>query len=135
MDDPTNPPADEEAAAPAAAEETNTENTDGGEAAASAASGSEGGDNNNNIAAAGGGTAMRPVFLGNLHPTYTHDDVVNIFHKPVVPPGTEDAESFKPVAVDRLDQKRGYCFVFLKDAESPGDKDNVEKLVSAINGM
>jgi hypothetical protein len=126
MDDPTAPPS-EEAAPSAATRETTAENTNGVSGGEDrAASEQSGGDP--------GSAAIRPVFLGNLTPTYTHDDVVNIFHKPVVPPGMEE-ENFKPVAVDRLDQKRGYCFVFLRDAETLADKDNAEKFVSAINGM
>ena len=81
-----------------------------------------------------GSTAIRPVFLGNLKPNYAADDIMRIFEQPVVPPGTEEG-TYKPIPVDRLDQKRGYCFVFLKDAIVQDDKDNAEKFVAAISGM
>ncbi|KAG7352369.1 RNA recognition motif containing protein [Nitzschia inconspicua] len=89
------------------------------------------GDNGSAIS---GSTALRPVFLGNLKPTYNADDIMAIFHQPIVPPGT-DPGKFKPIPVDRLDQKRGYCFVFLKDAVVQEDKDNAEQFVEAISGM
>ena len=103
----------------AAAEETN------GDAAAAAAPTED---------AVTGSTAIRPVFLGNLKPNYAADDIIRIFEQPVVPPGTEEG-TYKPIPVDRLDQKRGYCFVFLKDAIVQDDKDNAEKFVAAISGM
>lgn len=78
--------------------------------------------------------AMRPIFLGNLKPNYQADDITSIFHKPLDPPGSEPG-AFKPIPVERLDQKRGYCFVFLKDAENAADKDNAERYVAAISGM
>ena len=78
--------------------------------------------------------AMRPIFLGNLKPNYQTDDIKAIFQKPLDPPGSEPG-SFKPITVERLDQKRGYCFVFLKDAETAEDKDNAERFVAAISGM
>eukprot|EP00535_Pseudo-nitzschia_heimii_P012142 CAMPEP_0197196626 /NCGR_PEP_ID=MMETSP1423-20130617/32455_1 /TAXON_ID=476441 /ORGANISM="Pseudo-nitzschia heimii, Strain UNC1101" /LENGTH=424 /DNA_ID=CAMNT_0042650437 /DNA_START=668 /DNA_END=1942 /DNA_ORIENTATION=+ len=81
-----------------------------------------------------GSAAMRPIFLGNLKPNYQADDVKAIFEKPFDPPGSEPG-SFNPITVDRLDQKRGYCFVFLKDAVAPADKDNAERYVAAISGM
>lgn len=81
-----------------------------------------------------GSAAMRPIFLGNLKPNYLADDVKAIFHTPLVPPGSEPG-SFTPIMVDRLDQKRGYCFVFLKDAVTAADKDNAERYVAAITGM
>ncbi|KAL3942715.1 MAG: hypothetical protein SGARI_000172 [Bacillariaceae sp.] len=105
-------------------QETNAESADvaNGDAAAAAPSGDD---------AVTGSTALRPVFLGNLKPNYLADDIMRIFEQPVVPPGTEDG-TYKPIPVDRLDQKRGYCFVFLKDAIVQDDKDNAEKFVAAI---
>lgn len=96
-----------------------------GDAAAPAPSGDD---------AVTGSSAIRPVFLGNLKPNYAADDIIRIFEQPVVPPGTEEG-TYKPIPVDRLDQKRGYCFVFLKDAVVQDDKDNAEKFVAAISGM
>jgi len=81
-----------------------------------------------------GSAAMRPIFLGNLKPNYQPDDVKAIFQTPILPPGKEEG-AFQPIAVDRLDQKRGYCFVFLKDATTAADKDNAERFVAAISGM
>ncbi len=81
-----------------------------------------------------GSAAMRPIFLGNLKSNYDPDDVKAIFQKPILPPGTEEG-AFQPIFVDRLDQKRGYCFVFLKDATTAADKDNAERFVAAISGM
>lgn len=81
-----------------------------------------------------GSAAMRPIFLGNLKPNYQADDIKAIFHKPLNPPGT-DPGTFNPINVERLDQKRGYCFVFLKDAVTAADKDNAERYVAAISGM
>lgn len=81
-----------------------------------------------------GSAAMRPIFLGNLKPNFHADDIKAIFQKPILPPGAEEG-SFLPITVDRLDMKRGYCFVFLKDAITAADKDNAERFVAAINGM
>lgn len=81
-----------------------------------------------------GSAAITPVFLGNLMMNYASDDVLAIFSTPLGPPGTP-AGTYKPIRVDRLDQKRGYCFVFLKDASSQEEKDNVERFVEAISGM
>lgn len=78
-----------------------------------------------------GSPAMRPIFLGNLKPNVQADDITSIFQKPLDPPGSEPG-AFRPIAVERLDQKRGYCFVFLKDAESAADKDNAERYIAAI---
>jgi len=78
-----------------------------------------------------GSAALRPVFLGNLSNSYTSSDIMELFERPINPPNG----NFKPVLVDRVDLKRGYCFVFLKDATSEDDKDNVERFVSDINGM
>jgi hypothetical protein len=81
-----------------------------------------------------GSAALRPVFLGNLKMNYASDDVLAIFNTPLVPPGTP-AGTFQPLRVDRLDQKRGYCFVFLKDATSQEEKDNAERFVEVLSGM
>eukprot|EP00540_Astrosyne_radiata_P001465 CAMPEP_0116869312 /NCGR_PEP_ID=MMETSP0418-20121206/27693_1 /TAXON_ID=1158023 /ORGANISM="Astrosyne radiata, Strain 13vi08-1A" /LENGTH=313 /DNA_ID=CAMNT_0004505401 /DNA_START=18 /DNA_END=957 /DNA_ORIENTATION=- len=78
-----------------------------------------------------GSAAMRPVFLGNLNHSYTSADVAEVFERPIQPPGAE----YKPIPVDRIDLKRGYCFVFLKDARTEDDKATAERFVSDINGM
>jgi hypothetical protein len=83
-----------------------------------------------------GGAAMRPVFLGNLKDNFSADDIMNIFHAPMsIATPSADQDLFRPIPVDRLDQKRGYCFVFLKDAVDATDKDNAERFVAAISGM
>jgi arginine/serine-rich splicing factor 4/5/6 len=81
-----------------------------------------------------GSAAIRPVFLGNLRGMFEAEQVTDIFTKPIVPPGTEEGK-FSPFSVDRIDVKRGYCFIFLNDAASQADKEEAEAFVSAINGM
>lgn len=81
-----------------------------------------------------GSAAIRPVFLGNLRPNYVAGDIQDIFSRPIPPPHTPEG-TYMPIAVDRIDLKRGYCFVFLKDAGSQAEKDMAERFVSAINGM
>lgn len=76
-----------------------------------------------------GSTAMRPVFLGNLSNSYTSETVMDVFERPAHP------NYDKPIPVDRVDLKRGYCFVFLKDAITQDDKEYAERFVSDINGM
>lgn len=41
----------------------------------------------------------------------------------------------RPIAVDRVDIKRGYCFVFLKDVTSQAEKERIENYVADIGGM
>ena len=77
---------------------------------------------------------LRPVFLGNLKSNYISSDVTDIFTKPIAPPGTPEG-TYGPIPVDRVDLKRGYCFVFLKDAVSLAEKELAERFVSEINGM
>ncbi|CAJ1957304.1 unnamed protein product [Cylindrotheca closterium] len=81
-----------------------------------------------------GSPAIRPIFLGNLRGVFEAEQVSEVFTKPIIPPDL-DQSSFKPFPVDRVDVKRGFCFVFLKDAASQADKDDAERFVSAINGM
>lgn len=77
-----------------------------------------------------GSPAVRPVFLGNLMPNYGTDDIIDAFERPEVLNIGHD-----PVYVDRVDIKRGYCFVFLKDAKTREDKKRIEAFVGAISGM
>ena len=81
-----------------------------------------------------GSAAIRPVFLGNLRPEYSSDKIMELFTRPIPPPGASE-DTFQPIPVDRIDVKRGFCFVFLKDAASQQDKEQVERFVSDINGM
>ena len=80
-----------------------------------------------------GSAAIRPIFLGNLKPNYTAQDVQDLFGRPIQPPGSQ--ETFDPFPIDRVDTKRGYCFVFLKDAASESDKERTERFVGVISGM
>lgn len=81
-----------------------------------------------------GSPAIRPIFLGNLSGVFEAEKVSEVFTKPIIPSGMDEG-SFKPFPVDRIDVKRGFCFVFLKDAATQADKDDAERFVSAINGM
>ena len=93
---------------------------------------SSAGANHNDDSSSGdrviGSAALRPVFLGNLMPDYAAEVVFAAFEQPTIPHA-------EPVYVDRVDIKRGYCFVFLKDARSQSDKRRIEEFVSKINGM
>jgi RNA recognition motif-containing protein len=93
-------------------------------------------DSNNNHGddAVVGSPAIRPVFLGNLMPDYTLDDITRMFENSSsnLPPLNRE---YRPFYVDHIDQKRGYCFVFLKDAPSQSYKNDIEDFVEAINGM
>merc|ERR550532_1022089 len=71
---------------------------------------------------------MRPIFLGNLSAYCNAQEIEDIFHRPVINIGG-------PISVDRVDLKRGFCFVFLRDAKALPDKDRAERYVSQINGM
>lgn len=79
-----------------------------------------------------GSEAMPPVFLGNLLSNYSADAVTALFEGPLQP---SEKTNYFSIPVDRIDIKRGYCFVFLKDARSLADKENVEGFVMDINGM
>jgi RNA recognition motif-containing protein len=87
-----------------------------------------------NGAAVIGSAAMRPIFLGNLNPDYTAADVTEMFERPLVPKDLPQ-DAYPPMPVERVDVKRGYCFVFLKDAQTQQDKEAAERFVSDINGM
>jgi len=86
-------------------------------------------DNGNVI----GSAALRPVFLGNLMPEYSTAKVEEIFTRPIAP--SHSTMTFRSIPVDRVDVKRGFCFVFLKDVVTQDDKDNLENFVNAIQGM
>jgi RNA recognition motif-containing protein len=92
------------------------------------AAGGRGGDD-----AVIGSTSLRPVFLGNLDLDYRSEEVVAIFEKPVEPPNA--SMRYSPIPVDRIDLKRGYCFVFLKDVSTQSEKEQAERFVQDINGM
>ena len=71
----------------------------------------------------------RPVFLGNLESGVRAEDISKVFESPVL------GDDITPVAVERLDLKRGFCFVFLKDVATQEEKERAEAYVSQINGM
>lgn len=75
-----------------------------------------------------GDALMKPVFFGNLSAYCNAEDIEEIFHRPVIDIGG-------PIPVDRVDLKRGFCFIFLLDAKTQDDKDRVERYVTELNGM
>jgi arginine/serine-rich splicing factor 4/5/6 len=79
-----------------------------------------------------GNMVMRPVFLGNLNHTYTAEQACEIFERPISPNSNVD---YGVMSVERVDLKKGYCFVFLKDAINQEQKSKTERFVSDINGM
>lgn len=81
-----------------------------------------------------GPISLRGIFLGNLTMGFRSEEVMDIFNKPIVPRDLPES-SYKPMPVDRVDIKRGYCFVFLKDVANMAEKLEVERFVSDINGM
>jgi hypothetical protein len=82
-----------------------------------------------------GNLVLRPVFLGNLINGYSAEDISNVFEKPAISvAGPNGGDPLRPIPVERVDLKRGYCFVFLKDAINQGEKARAEQFVSEING-
>ena len=77
---------------------------------------------------------VRPVFLGNLSPGVRSEDIMEIFSRPMTP-SDASKDSYNPVAVDRVDIKKGFCFVFFKDAANAAERDQVERFVAGIQGM
>jgi arginine/serine-rich splicing factor 4/5/6 len=99
------------------------------EASASAQGAAAAHGNDDNASAEGGGSAagglsLRPVFVGNLTIGYKAEEVAEIFNRPIAPRDVPDG-TYNPIPVDRVDLKRGYCFVFLKDAASATEKEQV----------
>jgi arginine/serine-rich splicing factor 4/5/6 len=82
-----------------------------------------------------GSTALRPLFLGNLNNDYAPEDVTATFEAPFQPERADGEPPFEPIPVDRIDVKRGYCFVFLKDAKNEADKERIEAYLKAIQGV
>lgn len=71
-----------------------------------------------------GPVPLRGVFLGNLTAVYKSEEVAEIFNKPIVPRDVPEG-TYNPMPVDRVDLKRGYCFVFLKDAPNATERTQV----------
>jgi hypothetical protein len=80
-----------------------------------------------------GSAAIAPIFIGNLMPEST-DHLTRLFEDSSSLSLSLDRE-YRPFPVDHIDLKRGYCFVFLKDADSQSFKDDIEAFVKEINGM
>ena len=107
------------------AEDAPAPETEGGEEVPHSNDGNNGEDDG----AVVGSAALRPVFLGNLMSDFTADAVTEIFTKPI-------KEGYDPIPVERVDMKRGYCFVFLKDAPSQDAKEKIQDFVEKdLNGM
>jgi len=111
-----------------------------GETGGSRGSGAGGNDDEDPVQRGTSSTAIRSVFLGNLLYDATPLDIVNLFEHPVVAYTNADGVTqadpkLHPVRVDHVDLKRGFGFVFLKDATCIEDKIRAENYVSEINGM
>jgi arginine/serine-rich splicing factor 4/5/6 len=65
-------------------------------------------------------------------PNYSTAQVTAMFERPS---NLNLRKDYGPIPVDRIDVKRGYCFVFLQDAKSQEDKTRIEEFVNEINGM
>ena len=80
-----------------------------------------------------GSPAIRPIFLGNLIANYSTDAIKALFEEPRQPPNADPP--FASLPVERVDLKRGYCFVFLKHVTTQKEKMEAERFVKEINGM
>ncbi|KAL3810170.1 hypothetical protein ACHAXA_007057 [Cyclostephanos tholiformis] len=89
----------------------------------------------------GGNLYLRPIFFGNLSHSCLATDVEKLFINPPPLPGggggMDDGagEARSPFSLDRVDMKRGFCFVFLKDPPNVNEKRRCEDFVEEINGM
>jgi hypothetical protein len=75
--------------------------------------------------------ALRPVFLGNLTPGFEPNAAIDLFERPIQPNNQE----FAPMPVERIDLKRGYCFVFLNDVATRAQLAQTEAFVALLHGM
>jgi hypothetical protein len=75
-----------------------------------------------------GSAHLRPVFLGLLDYHTTVEDIEDLFLRPTI-------RAMEAIPVDRVDLKRGYAFVFFREATSQADKERLERYVEEINGM
>jgi len=85
--------------------------------------------------------------MGNLSHSALSSDVEHMFRNPVsrgsggYGGGGEQekeegmASEIAPFDLDRVDMKRGYCFVFLQDPKTIEEKNRIEAYVGEINGM
>ena len=77
--------------------------------------------------------ALRPLFFGNLLLDYSTDEITNLFEHPeriAALSNHINTNEAQPIYI-----KRGYCFVFLKDATSLQEKQRIESFCMTINGM
>ncbi|KAL3782639.1 hypothetical protein ACHAW5_007364 [Stephanodiscus triporus] len=104
--------------------------------------GGGGGDDEEGAVGGGGGNLyLRPIFFGNLSHDCLATDVEKLFLNPPPPPtggggmdeGTGEVRA--PFDLERVDMKRGFCFVFLKDPPTIEEKSRCEDFVEEINGM
>jgi hypothetical protein len=92
-------------------------------------------NNNNNDTFDGSTMALRPLFFGNLLLNYSTDQIKNLFEHPDRIDTLPNHNELSPIPIDRIDIKRGYCFVFFKDATSIQEKQRIESFCMTINGM
>lgn len=72
------------------------------------------------------------IFFGNLDYGASTEDIQAIFEQPL--PGIGDGMA--PVGVERVDLKRGFCFVYLKqDFKSLQEREAAYNYAQRINGM
>ncbi|KAK1734497.1 hypothetical protein QTG54_014745 [Skeletonema marinoi] len=91
------------------------------------------------------GSGIRPIFMGNLSHSALSSDVEHMFRNPVSrgssygTNGEEKEEGMAseiaPFDLDRVDMKRGYCFVFMQEPKTIEEKNRLEAYVGEINGM
>mmetsp|Transcript_15128 Transcript_15128/g.28466 ORF Transcript_15128/g.28466 Transcript_15128/m.28466 type:complete len:180 (-) Transcript_15128:1980-2519(-) len=74
-----------------------------------------------------GSAHFRPIFLGNLDVRVTAEEISDIFTRPAL--------DVPPMPVERVDLKRGFAFVFLKDAKNQDDKERVQRYIDGIQGL
>jgi hypothetical protein len=74
-----------------------------------------------------GSAHIRPIFLGNLDLRVTAEEISDIFTRPAL--------DVPPMPVERVDLKRGFAFVFLKDAKTQEDKERVQRYIDGIQGL
>jgi hypothetical protein len=80
--------------------------------------------------------ALRPVFLGNLTPGFEPNAAIDLFERPIQPTTAGSAnQEFAPMPVERIDLKRGYCFVFLNDVATRAQLAQTEAFVALLHGM
>lgn len=92
-------------------------------------------NNNNSDTFDNSAMALRPLFFGNLLLNYSTDQIKNLFEHPESIDTLPNHTELRPIPIDRIDIKRGYCFVFFKDATSIQEKERIESFCMTINGM